>query len=142
LQTKSTTRHHYTGATDNGAEVCDVRTALGVTTATPKRRLGCSGTAVVKGELRDAEQEVDICDNEFHPQGSIFPTDGERCLISHALFHKRYCARRWTHWPDHRYRAHIERREGQRTGSTVYLLLHCKKTRKDVQDVGKPQDLD
>ncbi len=59
-------------------------TALGVTTATPKRRLGCSGTAVVKGKRRDAEQGVDICDNEFRPQGSSVPTDGGRCLISHA----------------------------------------------------------
>jgi len=27
---------------------------------------------------------VDICDNEFRPQGSSVPTDGERSLISHA----------------------------------------------------------
>jgi hypothetical protein len=84
LQTGSTTRQHFTGATDHGAETCDVRAALGVTTATPKRRLGCSDTAVVKGKLRDAEQGVDICDNEFRHQGSSVPTDGGRCLISHA----------------------------------------------------------
>jgi len=39
---------------------------------------------VVKGLRRDAEQGVDICDNEFRLQGSSVPTDGERSLISHA----------------------------------------------------------
>jgi len=46
--------------------------------------MGCSGKAVVKGLKRNAEKEVDICDNEFLPQGSNVPTDGERSLISHA----------------------------------------------------------
>ena len=49
LQTRSTTRQHSYDATDHGDGECDFRFALGVTTATPKRRLGCSGTAVVKG---------------------------------------------------------------------------------------------
>jgi hypothetical protein len=49
LHTRSTIRQHSYGATDHGDEGCDFRSALGVTTATPKRRLGCSGTAVVKG---------------------------------------------------------------------------------------------
>jgi len=97
LKTRSTTRQHSTGATDHGAEECDVRTALGATTATPKRRLGCSGTAVVKGKLRDAEQGVDICDNEFRPQGSSVPTDGERSLISHA-YKKREAAAKLETW--------------------------------------------
>ena len=45
----------------------------------------CSGTAVVKGQRRDAELRVDTCDNEFRPQGSSVPTDGDWSLISHAL---------------------------------------------------------
>ena len=36
---------------------CAVRAALVVTAATPRNELGHSGMAVVKGKLRDAEQE-------------------------------------------------------------------------------------
>jgi len=64
---------------------CAIRDTRCVTVAKPKREVGRSGTAVVKGELRDAELGVDICDNEFRPQGSSVSTDGERSLISHAL---------------------------------------------------------
>ena len=42
------------------------------------------GTAVVRGKRRDAEQGVDICDNEFCPHDSSVLTDGEWSLISHA----------------------------------------------------------
>jgi hypothetical protein len=66
-------------------EDCATRDTLCVTIAKPRREVGRSGTAVVKGKLRDAELGVDICDNEFRPQGSSVPTDGERSLISHAL---------------------------------------------------------
>jgi hypothetical protein len=59
-----------------------IRDTRCVNVAKPRREVGRSGTAVVKGKLRDAELGVDICDNEFRPQGS---TDGERSLISHAL---------------------------------------------------------
>jgi len=64
---------------------CAIRDTRCVTVAKPKREVGRSGTAVVKGELRDAELGVDICDNEYRPNGSSVPKDGERCLISHAL---------------------------------------------------------
>ena len=64
---------------------CGLRDTLCVTIAKPRREVGRSGTAVVKGKLRDAELGVDICDNDFRPQGSSVPTDGERSLISHAL---------------------------------------------------------
>ena len=49
LKTRSTTRQHSTGATDHGAQECDVRTALGVTTTIPRREMERSGMAVVKG---------------------------------------------------------------------------------------------
>ena len=52
--------------------------ALGVTTATLMRKLGRSGMAVVRGELQDTEQGLDICDIEFRPQGPSVPTGGER----------------------------------------------------------------
>ena len=51
---------------------CDVRTVLGVNTATSMSKLGRSSTAVVRGELRDAEQGVDICDS-LDPPGVKCP---------------------------------------------------------------------
>ena len=47
--------------------------------------MGRSGMVVIKGQQRDVEQGVDICDNEFRPYGSSVPTDGDQILISHAL---------------------------------------------------------
>ena len=46
---------------------CERRDTLVVTTTKPRRKMERSGTVVVKGQRRDAEQGVDICDNEFRP---------------------------------------------------------------------------